>query len=244
MSCDCESEYEVSHGESGDPVLQRKSITAWWAVAGLAMALICATPGMAQRNHSAPHPPPAHPPAQGSRTPQQGHHAGQWLRKYQGVPPEQQRRALQNDPQFRSLPPQRQQRLEDRLQHFNSLPAEQQQRVLNRMEVWEHLTPEQKQVARGMASQMRNLPPQRRQMVQDAIRGLRGMPPDQRQRVIESDRFRSMFTPQERGLLNDASRLPLAPASDPNDHYVPRPPSASPDGLNQNAPRNVPRPPQ
>lgn len=214
------------HGESGEQVLQRKSITAWSAVAGLAMAMVLATPMLAQKNHSVPRPPQpqSRAPAQTYRPPQQGHHAGQWLRKQQGTPLEQQRRALRNDPQFRNLPPQRQQMLENRLQHFNSLPPEQQQRVLNRMEVWEHLTPEQKQQARGVFSQMQNLPPQRRQMVQDAIRGLRGMPPEQRQQVIQSDRFRSMFTPQERGLLNDASRLPLAPQPDPHDHYVPRPP--------------------
>ncbi len=229
-------------GESGEQVLQRKPITAWSAA--LAMAMACAMPGMAQKNRSVPHPPPQHAPAQVYQTPQQGHHAGQWLRKYQGVPPEQQRRALQSDPQFRSLPPQRQQRLEDRLQHFNSLPPEQQQRVLNRMEVWEHLTPEQKQQARGVFSQMRNLPPQRRQMVQGAIRGLRGMPPDQRQRVIDSARFRGTFTAEERGLLNGASRLPLAPPPDPHDHYVPRPPPASAAESNQGAPRGVPRPPQ
>ncbi len=96
------------------------------------------------------------------------------------------------------------------------------------MEVWEHLTPEQKMDARHVFSQMRTLPPQRRQMVQDAIQGLRGMPPDEREKTIQSDRFRSMFTPQERGLLKDASRLPLAPANEAESpggsHYVPRPP--------------------
>jgi hypothetical protein len=38
------------------------------------------------------------------------------------------------------------------------------------------------------------------------------MPPAQRQQVIESDRFKSEFSPQERGLLSSASQLPLAPA--------------------------------
>ena len=38
------------------------------------------------------------------------------------------------------------------------------------------------------------------------------MPPGQRQQVIESDRFKSQFSPQERDLLGNASRLPLAPA--------------------------------
>jgi len=95
--------------------------------------------------------------------------------------------------------------------------------MLRRMETWEHLTPEQKQDARGIYSQMRNLPPDRRQMLQTAIRGLRAMPPEQRQRAIESERFKNMFSPQERGLLNDAARLPLAPSSEPAQN-VPRPP--------------------
>ena len=210
----CET-LEVTHGESGEQVFQRKSITAMGAVACLAMAVsvdcscqraehttMCRVRPASSAHQSEPTVGPARP----SIMPDSG------CARYQGVPPEQQRQALQNDPQFRSLPPQRQQRLEERLQRFNSLPPEQQQRVLNRMEVWEHLTPEQKQDARSMFTQMRTLPPQRRQMVQDAIRGLRGMPPEERERTINSHRFRSMFTPEERGLLKDATRLPLAPA--------------------------------
>ena len=213
-------------------MLQRKSMTAYVAAITAALALACATPGMAQRRNAAPPPRPpqnrpqgqVRPPSAMNRTPLQGHHAGQWLRQYKDLPPEQQRQVLHSDPQFRSLPPERQQRLEDRLQHFNNLPPEQQQRVLNRMEVWEHLTPEQKQQARGLYSQMRNLPPERRRMVQDAIRDLRGMPPPQRQQIINSDRFRSTFTPQERDLLDGAARLPLAPPAEPPNPNVPRPP--------------------
>ncbi len=45
------------------------------------------------------------------RTPQnQPGHAGSWLRRYKDLPPAQQRRALENDPQFRRLPPQQQAR--------------------------------------------------------------------------------------------------------------------------------------
>jgi hypothetical protein len=49
-------------------------------------------------------------------------------------------------------------------------------------------------------------------MVQGAISDLRKMPADQRQQAIDSDRFRNQFSPEERGLLNGISRLPLAPA--------------------------------
>ena len=58
---------------------------------------------------------------------------------------------------------------------------------------------------------------------------LRAMPPDQRERVLESDRFKGTFSDQERNMLRETTKLPLAPAQTD----VPRPPQA-----------NVPRPPQ
>jgi hypothetical protein len=139
-------------------------------------------------------------------------HAGDWLRRYKTLPPEQQQRALENDPQFRNLPPGQQQQLRQRLQHFNSLPPQQQERILNRMETWEHLTPEQKDRARQLHGQMQQLPPERQQAVRGAIQELRSMPPGQREQFINSERFKSQFNPQERDLLRGASQLPLAPA--------------------------------
>jgi hypothetical protein len=138
-------------------------------------------------------------------------HAGDWLRRYKDLPPEEQERALQNDPAFRRLPPMQQQRLRQRLQHFSSLPPEEQLRVLNRMETWEHLTREQKQQARQIFFQMRDLPPARRFLVREAVRELRAMPPDQREREIDSDQYRNRFTDHERDLIRGISRLPLAP---------------------------------
>jgi len=162
--------------------------------------------------------------------PEQGHHSGQWLNQHLKQPLDQQKRALENDPTFRRLPPQRQQQLEDRLQRFDSLPKERQQQVLRRMETWEHLTGQQKQQFRSVDSQFRSLPPERQNAVRNAIQTLRAMPPDARDRAIRSGRF-SNFSPQERQILNNASRLPLAPASESTDRpetgpdrYVPRPP--------------------
>ena len=105
------------------------------------------------------------------------------------------------------------------MQRFSSLPPKaQQDRILQRMETWEHLTPAQKQQARQLYAQLKDLPPDRRQKVRIAIRDLSVMPPGQRQQVIESDRFKSEFSPQERGLLSSASQLPLAPAENgPNE---------------------------
>ncbi len=85
--------------------------------------------------------------------------------------------------------------------------------MLNRMETWEHLTPEQKQQARQTFAQMRQLPPDRQRMVRTAVRDLAAMPPDQRERVIDSDRFKGMFSDQERDIIRGAARLPLAPAA-------------------------------
>jgi hypothetical protein len=216
-----------------------KHITEWMA-AGVLM-LACAAPSMARQQHQAlpqNHPssrpsgsgrPSSHPgyraPDRAANRPQNrpayrapnqlysrpGPHSGQWLRQYRVMPPEQQRRALENDPQYRRLPSERQQQLQQRLQRFNNLPPEQQQRTLNRMETWEHLTPQQKEGARHVYSEMQQLPADRRPAVQNAIRALRGMPPDVRRREIESGRF-SQYSPQEREILNGASQLPLAPA--------------------------------
>jgi hypothetical protein len=107
------------------------------------------------------------------------------------------------------------------------------------METWEHLTPKQKQDFLGMRNQFNNLPTDRRRAVHNAIDTLRAMPPNVRQRELQSGRF-SQFSPQERQILDDATRLPLAPApqqpggsgadsgnSQPNSEqqrYVPRPP--------------------
>lgn len=189
-------------GDPGDKVRARL-MTARMGVATLVLALASAAPSVAQKGH---HPEP-HPQKK-----QQGHHAGQWLREHKNLPPEQQRKELENDPQFRNLPPQRQQQLRNQLQQFNSVSPEKQQQMLNRMETWEHLTPEQKQQARQIHSQMQQLPPDRRQAVQNAIQALRGMPPEARQREIDSDSYKKQFSPQERDVLGGASKLPLAPA--------------------------------
>jgi len=179
-------------------------------IAGLALAM-----GVPLCSAQKPNRPNANRPQ--NRAAQQQHHAGDWLRKYKDVPPQDQQKALNSDPQFRRLPAERQDRLRERLQRFSTLPPQQQSRILNRMETWEHLTPDQKQEARGLFQQMRGLPPDRRQMVESAIRNLRGMPPAQRQQTLESPDFRSRFSPQEQQMLKDITRLPLAPAAPPGD---------------------------
>ena len=169
-------------------------------VGTVALALACSPVLVAQnRRFTAPQP-------------RAEHHAGQWLRQHRNLSPEQQRKALENDPAFHNLSPQQQQQLRGQLQRFNSLPPAQQDRWLNRMETWEHLTPDQKQQARGLYRQWRQLPPDRRREVQNALQSLRSMPPDARQRAIDSQDYKKRFTLEERQMLDDASKLPLAPA--------------------------------
>ena len=197
--------------------------TGWITTAVLAVATVAASPCLAQRGNFRPV--QGRQGALNQNRPQgQGQgHAGDWLRRYQGLPPGEREHALQNDPGFRRLSPERQQLLRQRLQHFSSLPPQQQQRMLNRMETWEHLTPGQKQQARELFGRMQQLPPDRRRMVGTAIRDLRAMPPEQREQIIDSNRFRGMFSPQERDIMRGATRLPLAPPENGRSEEAPPP---------------------
>src|SRR5271165_3717729 len=156
----------------------RAQIGRWIASAGLMLAL-AAVPGFvanswAQDRRNNP-PRPSRPERAESRPqprnqtprpyqpPTQGHHAGQWLNQHRNEPLEEQRKALESDPQFRRLPPERQQKFEQGLGRFDSMPPQRQEQVLRRMETWEHLTPQQKQQFRSTNEQFRSLPPDRRQ---------------------------------------------------------------------------------
>jgi Protein of unknown function (DUF3106) len=200
-------------------------MTRWMATAVLAAAAVVVypSPGLGQRNYFRPAQGRPAAPIQNRQLAHPGGHAGDWLRRYRGLSPGEQERALQSDPAFRRLPPERQQLLRQRLQHFASLPPEQQQRMLNRMETWEHLTPGQKQQARELFGRMQQLPPDRRRMLTTAVRDLRAMPPGQREEIINSNRFRGMFSPEERDIMRGATRLPLAPPENGRPEEPPAP---------------------
>jgi hypothetical protein len=157
-----------------------------------------------------------HQPAASQVHRQPNRHAGDWLKKYKDVPPDQQEKALDNDAAFRRLPPDRQAKLRQQLQNFRSLPPQKQQKVLNRMQTWEGLTPAQKKQAKAVTAKIRQMPPERRAAMMGAIRDLRQMPPEQREQAIASDKYRSSFSDQERQLLRNVSQLPLAPATASN----------------------------
>jgi hypothetical protein len=140
-----------------------------------------------------------------------GPHMGDWFRRNENLPPDQQLRKLEQNPDFKQLPPERQERLRQRLQNFNSLPTEQKDRILQRMETYEHLSADQQQRVHQMFRQYRELPQDRRQELKQAFRQLEGLGPDERQKVLDSPEYRRNFSDQERGLLRGMSTIGITP---------------------------------
>jgi len=70
---------------------------------------------------------------------------------------------------------------------------------------------------------MQQLPSDRRRMVSTAVRDLRAMPPGEREQIIDSNRFRSVFSPEERDIMRGATRLPLAPPENGRPEESPAP---------------------
>lgn len=129
------------------------------------------------------------------------HKPGQWLRKYNHLPPEQQEKMLKDDPEFQKLPADRQQHLLERLRDFNQLPAEKRDRMIKRMERFEQMSPEQRQRLQEFQQKLQSLPEDRREMVRRAFRHLHSMSPEERNKALDSPRFKSMFTDKEQELI-------------------------------------------
>jgi Protein of unknown function (DUF3106) len=140
-----------------------------------------------------------------------GPHMGDWFRRNETLPPDQQLRKLEQNPDFQHLPPDRQQRLRERLQNFISLPPEQKDRILQRMETYEHLSPDQQQRVHELFRQYRGLPQDRRQELKHAFQQLEGMSPQERQKALDSPEYRNNFSDQERGLLRGMSSIGITP---------------------------------
>jgi len=153
-----------------------------------------------------------------------GLHGGDWLRRHSGLSPQEQQKALNNDPEFRKLPPDIQDRLRSRLQRFNSLPPQQQQRMLQRLDRWNHLSPAQRDRARGLFQQFRGLPEDRRQAMVQAFHSLRAFPPDQQQKMLDSPPYSNTFSDSERNIMRGMTELNLGPAhpADTGDNTPPK----------------------
>jgi len=141
------------------------------------------------------------------RRPVPGPHAGDWLRNYDHLTPQQQQQMLEQDPQFRMLAPDQQQHLRERLYNFNSLPPQQRERVLNRMQTLDRLTPEQRHRANDLFAQFRTIDPQRRGKMMLSLRQMRGLSPAARAQWLSSPQMRRYYSPHELDLLRGMSAL-------------------------------------
>jgi hypothetical protein len=93
------------------------------------------------------------------------------------------------------------------------------------MEFMASLKPEQREQIRQAQKTLQELPQDRQVMVHKVLRHLRQMSPEERQKVMNEDRFQSMFSEQERGILGQLSAInPPEGEGHPN----PNPPQAPP----------------
>lgn len=136
-----------------------------------------------------------------------GPHAGDWLRRYDNLPPQQRQHALEADPNFKRLPTSAQQRYKNQLDQFNSKPPQEQQRLINRMDAWGHLSQAQRDEARQTYGQLKSMPTDRQQQVNQAYRRLRAMPPSAREQVLNSPDFQSRFSEQERNVIKNMTDI-------------------------------------
>jgi Protein of unknown function (DUF3106) len=130
-------------------------------------------------------------------------HLGEWLQRHGNLTPEQQERALQNEPGFNRLPMETQQRLLDRLRQLNRMAPKQRQRMVDSIEAMEHLTPQMRQQVRASFQEFHTLPEDRQRLMRKAFRDLREYPPEQREAMMNSSQFQAQFTPQERSILGN-----------------------------------------
>jgi hypothetical protein len=130
-------------------------------------------------------------------------HLGTWLQRHGNLSPEQQEKALQNEPGFNRLAPETQQKLLDRLRQINRMPPNQRQRTVDRIEAMERLSPQMRQQVRASVQQFHALPEDRQRLMKKAFRDLREYPPEQRQAMMNSGQFQAQFTPQERSILGN-----------------------------------------
>lgn len=173
------------------------------AVGILILASLLTLPLAGQRPANGGNPP--HPQLKNS-APKPGK-LGDWLQAHKDLPPDQQEKALENDPFFKRLPQQRQNELKERLKKFNSLPPKQRDNAIRRMQYWDRLSPDQRKQVREANQQIETLPQPRRVELHRELRKLVQMSPQQRQQAFDSDEFKSTFSGQEQAILKNLASI-------------------------------------
>jgi hypothetical protein len=169
---------------------------------GSAMLAVVLAAGLpAQRPPARPAQKLPPPPMGGVRAARQGALIERWNQ----MPPEERRRALDR------LPPERRQKIEEQLERYQNLSPEQRQQLRFRAEMFNQLPPERQDVARRLFRQFNQLPPDRQGLLREEFRTLRALPDEDRRNRIESDDFRGRFNPREQRFLRGFADL-LNPA--------------------------------
>lgn len=174
------------------------------AVGVLILATLLTLPLAGQHPASGGNPPH---PQQKNGGPKGAPRLGDWLQAHKDLPPDQQEKALENDPAFKHLPPQRQTELKERLRKFNSLPPQQREAAIRRMQYWDRLNPDQRKQVREANQQILTLPEPRRLEVHRELRKLVQMSPAQRQQTFDSDGFKSTYSDQEQTILKNLASI-------------------------------------
>jgi hypothetical protein len=161
--------------------------------------------------------PAPNPPAASAQPPQKPAqnqpHLQRWLENHKNLSPEEQQRALQNEPGFHELTPQAQRQALENLRNLNNMPAQQRDRMLDRNEMLERMTPQQQQQYRGAVQQLRGASQPRQRLMAKAILDLRMIPPGQREQVIDSPAFGAQFSEGERSTIRTLlTAEPYSPA--------------------------------
>lgn len=146
--------------------------------------------------------PPADNRAQNPRgQPPSRPHLAEWLQQHRNMSPQQQERALRNEPGFNRLPQPQQQKLLGRLRQLDAMPPVRRERTLQRMEALERLSPQQREQVRSAMQEAVQLSPQRKGPMHRAFRDLSQMPTQQREAVLDSAQFKAQFSDRERQML-------------------------------------------
>jgi phage-related protein len=168
-------------------------------VALLAVALLAAPRGLAQRRgmgggHPQPHVPK--PEKERPAKPEKGPHpVDEFLR----MTPQQRQQALSR------LPEERRRKIQEQIDRIDRLPPEQRERLRQQYERFRQLPPERQQAIRKAMQKLQNQPPDRQQAIREELNRLRAMPAGEREEHLNSPDVKSRYNKHEREILGDLS---------------------------------------
>ena len=173
----------------------RRSIPA---LAVLAVALLAAPRGLAQKRGMGGGRHPQERPVRPEKGPGP-HPVDEFLR----MSPQQRQQALSR------LPEERRRKVQEQLDRIDRLPPAQRERLMQQYERFRQLPPERQQAIRKAMQRLQNQPPDRQQAIRQEINHLRAMPASEREEHLKSPEVKSRYNKHEREILADlAEALP------------------------------------